>query len=76
MIPAEPRLDIPFLVMSFIAIVQTILAVYFCVKARKYKERLGNLNHLNNAPASLANNINSPKDAKTTNNQSKGKGTL
>jgi hypothetical protein len=58
--PPEPRLDFPFLLMSFCAIFFNVMTVIYYVKVRNLKRQLEKLrNQPNNQPASVNNPYNS-----------------
>ena len=71
MLPPEPHLDTPFLVMSACAIIQSIVAFYFIKKTARLKKELDNYRSNNDS-----NNLNMPiipkTIAKTTNKKPKG----
>jgi hypothetical protein len=66
MTPSEIRLDIPFIVVMACAIIQSIMAYYYCKKADKYKKQLKQLKNQSSLNSELANlkapNISSPAD--------------
>ena len=65
--PPEPRLDLPFLIVSFGAIFFNILFIVYYTKARKYKKQLDD--YLNNKSTSFINPNSSSPETTTTPNQ-------
>lgn len=73
--PPSPRLDLPFLILAFCAVVFNIMTVIYYRKARCYKRQIEEHNRQSNkTSASFSKPHNSPADTTTTNSQSKGSG--
>lgn len=72
MIPAEPRLDLPFLILLICAIGLSITTIYFAIRANRLEKELGKYKSQNSLTATQSNNDASPKTQRRVNKPDKG----
>jgi len=72
MIPPEPRLDLPFLILLICAIGLSITTIYFALRAKRFEKELGKHKPQNSLTATQSNKDASPKMHKKIRKPDKG----
>jgi len=72
MIPSEPRLDLPFLILLICAIGLSITTIYFALRSNRLEKELDEYKSQNNLKATQSNRDASPKTHRKINKPDKG----